>query len=134
MNIHGGTIGTAKELARENGNVFGGGDIGYVYSAYEEDGKLFVGIKDGERYDNAKEGYYYAYKKGNDAYIPSPTTPPASDGNWVKDNNEFVLTEDCKVLIEPYCKATSAVTINKHSYAAGEYVTTADLQTLGNHQ
>ena len=134
VHVHGGTIGTAKELARENGNVFGGGDIGYVYSAYEKDGKLYVGIKDGERYDNVWEGYYYAYKKGDEAYMPSSTIPSASDGNWVKDGDEFVLTEDCKVLIEPYCKALSAVSINGHDYDEGSYVTTTDLHTLGNKQ
>ena len=132
VHVHGGTIGTAKELARENGNVFGGGDIGYVYSAYEKDGELYVGIKDGERYDNVWEGYYYAYKKGNEAYIPSSIIPSASDGNWVKDGDEYVLTEDCKVLIEPYCKALSDITVNGHNYAAGSYVTTTDLHTLGN--
>ena len=135
VHVHGGTVGTAKELARENGNVFGGGDIGYVYSAYEDDkGNLYVGIKDGERYDDEWEGYYYAYKKGNEAYepAPKPVTPPASDTHWVMDGTEYVLTEDCKVLIEPYCKATSAVTINGHNYAAGNYVTTEDLNTLGN--
>ena len=134
VNIHGGTIGTAKELERENGNVFGGGDIGYVYSAYEKDGKLYVGIKDGERYDNVWEGYYYAYEKGTEAYEPSspPDTPVASDPNWVMDGDEYVLTEDCKVLIEPYCKAKSAVTINGTNYAAGDYVTTEDLHHLGN--
>ena len=134
VHVHGGTIGTPKELERENGNVFGGGDIGYVYSAYEENGKLFVGIKDGERYVTQYEGYYYAYEKGTDAYepAPKPVTPPATDENWVMDGDEYVLTEDCKVLIEPYCKATSAVTINGHSYAKGAYVTTEDLHTLGN--
>ena len=134
VNIHGGTIGTAKELERENGNVFGGGDIGYVYSAYEKDGKLYVGIKDGERYDNVWEGYYYAYEKGTEAYEPSspPDTPVASDPNWVMDGDEYVLTEDCKVVIEPYCKAKSAVTINGTNYAAGDYVTTEDLHHLGN--
>ena len=135
VHVHGGTIGTAKELARENGNVFGGGDIGYVYSAYEDnEGNLYVGVKDGVRYDNAREGYYYAYEKGDDAYIPSSTTPDESDPNWVKDAGEFVLTEDCKVLIEPYCKATAAVNINGHDYAKGAYVTTTDLHTLGNKQ
>ena len=133
VHVHGGTIGTAKELARENGNVFGGGDIGYVYSAYEKDGKLYVGIKDGERYDNVWEGYYYAYKKGDEAYIPD-TKPADSDPNWVKDADEYVLTEDCKVLIEPYCKALSDITVNGHNYAAGSYVTTTDLHTLGNKQ
>ena len=133
VHVHGGTVGTAKELARENGNVFGGGDIGYVYSAYEKDGELYVGIKDGERYDDKWEGYYYAYKqKEDEAYIPSSTIPADSDAGWVKEDGEYVLTEDCKVLIEPYCKATSAVTINGHNYAAGNYVTTEDLNTLGN--
>ena len=134
VHVHGGTVGTAKELARQNGNVFGGGDIGYVYSAYEEDGKLFVGIKDGERYDNQWEGYYYAYKKGDDAYIPG-TKPADDDDNWVKDGTEYVLTEDCKVLIEPHAKVKPGVTdftINGHSYAAGQYVPTEDLHTLGN--
>ncbi len=133
VHVHGGTVGTAKELARLNGNVFGGGDIGYVYSAYEKDNDLYVGIKDGERYDNKWEGYYYAYKKGDEAYIPSDK-PVDEDPNWVKDEGEFVLTEDCKVLIEPYCKATAAVTINGHNYAVGDYVTTTDLHTLGNKQ
>ena len=131
VHVHGGTVGTAKELARENGNVFGGGDIGYVYSAYEQDGKLYVGIKDGERYDNEWEGYYYAYEKGTNPYIPGPK-PVDDDPNWVIDEGEYVLTEDCKVLIEPYCKAKSAVTINEHDYAEGEYVTTEDLHHLGN--
>ena len=132
VHVHGGTVGTAKELARENGNVFGGGDIGYVYSAYEQNGKLYVGIKDGNRYDDKWEGYYYAYEKGDEAYIPSPTIPEDDDPNWVIDKGEYVLTEDCKVLIEPYCRAKSAVTINEHAYAAGDYVTTEDLHHLGN--
>ena len=50
------------------------------------------------------------------------------------DKGEYVLTEDCKVLIEPYCKATAAVNINGHDYAKGAYVTTTDLHTLGNKQ
>ena len=131
VHVHGGTIGTAKELARENGNVFGGGDIGYVYSAYEKDGKLFVGIKDGKRYDDKWEGYYYAYEKGTNAYIPG-SKPDDDDPNWVVDKGEYVLTEDCKVLIEPYCKAKSAITVNGHDYAEGDYVTTEDLHHLGN--
>ena len=132
VRVHGGTVGTAKELARENGNVFGGGDIGYVYSAYEDDkGNLYVGIKDGKRYDDEWEGYYYAYEKGKAAYIPGEK-PDDDDPNWVIDDGEYVLTEDCKVLIEPHAKAKSPVTIDDHSYEAGDYVTTEDLNTLGN--
>ena len=131
VHIYGGEIGTDKGMEMGYGNVFGGGDIGYVYSAYEDDGDLYVGIKDGDRYDDEWEGYYYAYKKGDNAYIPGPK-PADSDTNWVKDEDEFVLTEDCKVLIEPHPKALSAVTINGHSYTADQYVLTEDLNTLGN--
>ena len=131
VHVHGGTIGTSKELARYNGNVFGGGDIGYVYSAYEEDGKLYVGIKDGKRYDDKWEGYYYAYKKGTEAYIPG-SKPADNDPNWVKDEGQYVLTEDCKVLVEPRCKVLNDVNINNKSYKAGDYVDTEDLNTLGN--
>lgn len=131
VHVHGGTIGTAKELARENGNVFGGGDIGYVYSAYEENGKLYVGIKDGNRYDDGWEGYYYAYEKGDEAYIPGPK-PEDDDDGWVIDEGQYVLTEDCKVLVEPRCKVLNDVNINNKSYKAGEYVATEDLHTLGN--
>ena len=132
VDVHGGTIGTAKELARDNGNVFGGGDIGYVYSAYEEDGKLYVGIKDGERYDDGWEGYYYAYEKGNNAYIPG-SKPADNDPNWVKDGDEFVLTEDCKVLIEPYARVKSGtINYDDKEYNVGDYVPIAYLNTLGN--
>ena len=131
VHIFGGEVGSDKGTAQGDGNVFGGGDIGYVYSAYEKDGKLFVGIKDGERYDDLWEGYYYAYKKGDDPYIPG-SKPADTDPDWIIDNNEYVLTEDCKVLIEPHPKALEAVTINGNSYAAGDYVSINDLNTLGN--
>jgi len=138
VRIHGGEIGNAELSANEdrndNGNVFGGGDIGYVYSAYEKDGKLYVGIKDGKRYDGNYEGKYYVYKKGDDPYIPNDTIPSDTDPNWIKydSSDEFVITEDCKVLIEPNARATAAVTINGHSYSAGDYVPISDLNTLGN--
>ena len=127
VNIFGGEVGTGAELALGNGNVFGGGDIGYVYSAYENDAKqLCVGIKDGERYDNQYEGYYYKNEGG--AYANGAYT----GGQWVMDKNEYVLTEDCKVLVEPHCRVKSAVTINGHSYAVGDYVPTSDLNHLKN--
>ena len=97
VDIYGGEVGTDEGVAQGYGNVFGAGDVGCVYSA--------TGTKSGERYDNSKEGYYYA-------------------------NNE--LTEDCKVLVEPWCKANTAVTINGKSYAAGDYVPTSALNYLGN--
>ena len=131
VRIHGGEIGTDRGLSMGYGNVFGGGDIGYIYSAYEKNNKLYVGIKDGERFDDQWEGYYYAYEKGDDPYFPG-AKPADDDPNWVKDNDEYILTEDCKVLVEPHAKALSAVTINGNSYGVGDYVPTTDLNTLGN--
>ncbi len=132
VHVHGGIIGTVKELTSENGNVFGGGDIGYVYSAYEQNGKLYVGVKDGERYDNNYGGYYYAYEMGSQAYQPQNFVYDEHDPKWVMDEDEYVLTEDCKVLIEPYCRVLSSVSINGHDYAAGDYVPISDLNTMGN--
>ena len=88
VDIYGGEIGTADGVALGYGNVFGGGDIGFVYSAYEEEGTLGFGKKSGERYDDADEGYYY--KSVNDEFQ--------------LDGTEKVMTEDCKVLIEPKCR------------------------------
>jgi hypothetical protein len=115
VDIYGGEVGTTEELAKGNGNVFGGGDIGYVYSAYEnESGDLCVGKKSGTRYVTDDEGYYYKYE--NDKFLT--------------DQGEKVPTEDCKVLVEPHCKVTSAVTINGHDYAVGEFVPTSVLHYL----
>ena len=136
VHIYGGEVGSDKGMEKGYGNVFGGGDIGYVYSAYEKDGKLYVGIKDGNRYDDKYEGYYYAYdlemNDGPKAYIPADFEYDEKDQKWVMDGTEYVLTEDCKVLVEPHPKALSAVTINGHNYTAGQYVPIEDLNTLGN--
>ena len=132
VDILGGEIGSDKGMELGYGNVFGGGDIGYVYSAYEKDGKLYVGIKDGERYDDKYEGYYYAYGYGNDPYIPKDFVYNESDPRWVVEDGEFLLTEDCKVLVEPHIRVLSAVNVNGHDYAAGDYVPTTDLNTMGN--
>ena len=139
VHIYGGEVGSDKGMAQGFGNVFGGGDIGYVYSAYEEDGKLFVGIKDGNRFDDKYEGYYYAYDleqgltpENYIPYIPANFDYDENDPKWLKDGTEFLLTEDCKVLVEPHPKATSAVNINGHDYAAGQYVDIDALNTMGN--
>ena len=116
VDVYGGEVGTDDGVALGYGNVFGAGDIGVVYSAYEnENGVLSIGKKNGTRYDEKdnSEGYYYKYENGS--YVSG-----------------YPLTEDCKVLIEPWCKANSNVNINGTPYAAGEYVPTAALNYLGN--
>ena len=141
VHIFGGTVGTAKELALENGNVFGGGDIGYVYSAYDPgDGSVAIGQKDGKRYDDQWEGYYYKRKGGaydeNGHYVhpDDPANPEtlADLAGWEMENGEYKLTEDCKVLVEPHCKVLSPVRIHNTDYAVGDYVPTDSLHWLKN--
>ena len=117
VHIHGGEIGTEKELANMHGNVFGGGDIGYVYSAYEnENGVLCFGKKSGVRYDDGDEGYYYKYE--NNAFR--------------LDGTEKIPTEDCKVLIEPHAKVigSSNVSFTNIFYAKDAIVSSIDLKYL----
>lgn len=92
VNIFRGTIGTDASVVEGHGNVFGGGNIGYVYSG--------TGRKSNE------DGYYY----GADSK----------------------LTEDCKVLVSPYCMATEDVTVNGTVYKQGDYVPAEKLNQLAN--
>ena len=133
VHIHGGEVGTVKELAKGNGNVFGGGDIGYVYSAYElEDGTLRRGTKDGARYDGLYEGYYYEHK-GKLANGSDETVDNVDGFIMYNNNTERKLTEDCKVLIEPHCKVKetaangASFTLN---YKVGDVFTLTDLNYL----
>ena len=127
VNIFGGEVGTEEGMKEEKetgvsvGNVFGGGDVGYVFSAYEQNGHLYYGNKSGKRYDDGEEGYYYRY---------SGTGYLNADGTALT-GTEKIKTEDCKVLVEPHCKVATACTINSHSYAVGSFVPTSDLQYLG---
>ena len=124
VSIHGGEIGTAAGVADGDGNVFGGGDIGFVYSALEEkDSKgntvFYKGVKKGERYKDDHQGYYFKHKWDG-----------VAEEDFVMDGTEHIFTEDCKVLVEPHMKVTTPVIINSHSYKAGEYVSIDDLNTL----
>ena len=119
VNVYGGEVGTYAGVAKGDGNVFGGGDVGYVYSAYNlPGGSIGIGKKSGVRYDEDKEGYYYKYE--NNAFV---------DG--------FKLTEDCKVVIEPWAKVKpdkGTVHVHESDYIAKDltkkYVPTADLNYL----
>jgi hypothetical protein len=125
--IYGGEVGTEEGVKKGDGNVFGGGDIGYVYSAYEyEEGgvkKVGRGIQSGARWDDNDEGYYYRHKvRGSYDY--------SNNEDFETDGGEKILTEDCKVLIEPHCKVKTAVNINGTEYAVGDYVPTSALNAL----
>ena len=118
VNIHGGEIGTEEGMALGYGNVFGGCDEGSVYSAYNQNGKLFVGNSSGERYDDNEEGYYYRYN--GTKYVDET-------GTALEGSGEKYLTEDCHVLVEPWLQVTTPFS-NKE---AGDYVDAAFLNTLG---
>ena len=132
--IHGGEIGTEAGMAYGYGNVFGGGDEGSVYSAYENsDGSLGIGLKDGVRYEGLYQGYYYKSDDGA-TYLKHNV---ADEGETPKYERYF--TEDCHVLVEPWLQVTAAGGISydadgdgeNETYAQGDYVPTAYLNTLG---
>ena len=132
VHIHGGEIGTEKELLAGNGNVFGGGDIGYVYSAYEYTDAAGhrlprKGVKDGVRYDGdgMYQGYYYEHDwADNGSFVKYQNGVENSSGD------ERKLTEDCKVLIEPHCKALKDNLSYTIKYSKGQVVSENDLEYL----
>ena len=103
VNIYGGEIGTDDGLAEGYGNVFGGGDIGYVYSpSYFTEG---TAAKEGTGSPNH---FYYKDENGN-------------------------LSEDCKVVISPMLqikKNGSNVSFGDKNYGPYDYVPTDYLNTL----
>ena len=120
VHIRGGEIGTEAGVLLGYGNVFGGGNEGFVYSdkgvktgVQESDNNLVKGVPE------TGGGFYYKNPVvNNDKKLTS------SDG----------LSLDCNIAIEPYCKvtATNGITIDGKSYAKGEYVPTEELNKLQN--
>ena len=102
VHIHGGEIGTDEGLANGYGNVFGGGDIGYVYSP------SVISDKTNDKISTNSPGHIYYY------------------------DNQNNLSEDCKVVIAPWLQVRDAngATINGKPKAQYEYFETDDLNTL----
>ena len=135
VHVHGGEIGTKAELSDSVGNVFGGGDVGFVYSAYENaDGTFGKGVKSGKRYNEGLDasdpeynylGYYYKHKWDNNS----------QDEDQFEHENltERVYTEDCRVLVEPFCKANSELTIENIFYPKSATVSHLDYKYLQDH-
>lgn len=161
VSIHGGEIGTVSGVADGDGNVFGGGDVGFVYSAYEYETTETVegvptkvtkydgiGKKDGVRYDPLYQGYYYKYENG--AYVTENIYYTAEEAAaYNKEHSlsvgaegykttsdvkktERQFTEDCKVLVEPQCKVISALDIDGTTFSVGKYVPIEKLNKLEN--
>ena len=102
VHIYGGTIGTEASLAQGYGNVFGGGDIGFVYSGH---GKRF-----GERGDALSTtdglpvnggGFYYKYYNDDGTNVGSFAN--------AKTNG---MTMDCNVEVAPYCQVLDGQSID----------------------
>ncbi|MCK8623454.1 hypothetical protein [Prevotella sp. E13-27] len=149
VSIHGGEIGTVSGVADGDGNVFGGGDVGFVYSAYEKaDGSFGKGVKEGVRYDGLYQGYYYKYENGAyvteniyytaeeaEAYNTEHSLNEGDEGFKTTSDvkkTERQFTEDCKVLVEPQCKVISALDIDGTTFSVGKYVPIEKLNKLEN--
>ena len=101
--VHGGEIGTESGVAEGYGNVFGGGDVGFVY------GKGYLTTELATAEATGSPGHIY-YKDEN--------------GN---------LTEDCKVVVSPMLqikKNGTSVTYDNKTYQPYDYVPTEYLNTL----
>ena len=107
VNIYGGEIGTALTVLEGDGNVFGGGNIGYVYNS--RNSKKFDG-------DNG-DGYYYQID---------------ANGDFITHNNEKLLSEDCKVVVTPYSMVLdkNGVTIDGTHFNQYDFVPTEKLNKL----
>ena len=112
VHIRGGEIGTSQGIAEGFGNVFGGGNTGYVYSG--------EGVKMGSDPDNIDMAHGLPIDGGGYYY----------KGGVIANG----MTMDCSVEVEPYCLVTDAggVTIDGTDYAYGEYVPTEALNKLKN--
>ena len=102
VHIHGGEIGTDAGLAEGYGNVFGGGDVGFVYGK----GVFSIGTQAKSNTGSPNHIYYY--------------------------DNEGHLTEDCAVVIAPMLqvKPGNSVSYDNKTYGPYEYVPTDYLNTL----
>ena len=111
VHIRGGEIGTREGALHGFGNVFGGGNEGFVYSF--EGQKVGTIVSDDQLENGLPEGGGGYYYKGG----------VISNG----------LSIDCNVVVEPYCKVFgNSVTIDGVEYAVGSYVPTEALDKLGN--
>ncbi len=125
--IYGGIIGTPTTLLEGEGNVFGGGNIGYVYTKV---GKKWNKTTDPNTNITTGDDYYYKVK---------------TDGTWdLSASNEKQFTEDCKVVVSPYCRVldNQEIEIAGHTYKGAylengvfhhaDYVPTSALNTISN--
>ena len=102
VNVRGGIVGTEAGVAEGYGNVFGGGDIGYVYSS--------TGSKVGSNPD----------------VLSSQNGLPTDGGGYYYIGGVIAngMSHDCKVDVAPYCKVTDAggIDFDEFVYNANGYI------------
>ena len=112
VSIRGGEVGTEEGVMDDYGNVFAGGNEGFVFSA--------TGVKKGT-------------KVSDDELVDGI---PTNGGGYYYKNGVIAdgLTRDCSAVIEPYCKviADGGIDIGGTHYAKGTYVPVEALNKLGN--
>ena len=136
--IHGGEIGTEEGLADGYGNVFGGGDVGYVYSKGYSNSQS-------RKTETGSPNHYYYYTtpyKCNAAYGKYKVNDLIDETEWnamsSTDKSKWTaqatsLIEDCKVVVAPYLQVKgdgTAVSYGGKTYNAYDYVPTDYLNTL----
>ena len=129
VEIYRGTIGTDETVAKGKGNVFGGGNIGYVYSVgrkhttdlpvseeeVEEDAVMANGKRNvtSNKFGDKIIGHYYY--KGDDANTTDRVETTAD------------RTEDCRVLIQPLEHDEEGITIRNAIFAGGNVSSGSDI-------
>ena len=149
VHIHGGEVGTAAGVASGLGNVFGGGNVGFVYSP----GYFNEYTKRDNTNSTGSPDHYYYYEQDYKC-TAAPTTGKYKDKykkddiideityKALYDSNEDIgtweiqskkLAETCKVVVSPYLQVKAGVTpftFEGKTYGPYDYVPTDYLNTL----
>ena len=105
--VYGGEIGTEEGVENGYGNVFGGGNVGYVFGGNSKKWDTGAGAT----------GYYYEWDN--------------NDWVTVSGTNEKKLSENCKVVVSPHAKVlVESIVLGGHTYHKNEYVPTSVLNTI----
>lgn len=131
VNIHRGTVGTDETLKEEAGNVFGGGNIGYVYSV--------KGKKNGVDGNRFETGHYYDTegKLTEDCKVLITPVTVALDnfeiGSHIYTPGDFVPCEDLNTLLANdgrWAKMDEqGITIRNAVFAGGNVIQGTDIMT-----
>ncbi len=107
VRIRGGEVGTKEGVELGYGNVFGGGNLGFVYSA--EGKKYGSNAWDTDNKGLPKYGGGFYYK---DVTLGNP------DESGKQPLTAGTMTKDCNVVVEPWCEviADEVITFNEYEY------------------